>query len=223
MRILLVEDEPRIAADIQSGLERAGYAVDTARDGEDAWFKGETEDYDAIVLDLGLPRLDGISVLKRLRTARIITPVLILTARDGWREKVDGIDAGADDYLTKPFQMEELAARLRAITRRAAGQASPLLKAGPLELDTRARTASVEGRALSLSAMEYRLLAYLMLHRGRTMSQGELLDHLHAGDTDRDPNAVEALIARLRKKLGAPLIQTHRGLGYCIPAEPPAQ
>lgn len=220
MRILVVEDEPRIAADIRSGLERANYAVDAAADGEDAWFKGETEDYDAIVLDLGLPRLDGLSVLKRLRGAGIRTPVLILTALDGWRAKVEGIDAGADDYLTKPFQMEELIARLRAITRRAAGQASAVLKAGPLEIDTRARTASIDGRDLGLSAMEYRLLAYLVLHRGRTMSQGELLEHIHSGESDRDINAIEALVARLRKKLGIPLIETHRGQGYRIPEEP---
>lgn len=220
MRILVVEDEPRIAADIRSGLEQANCAVEIARDGEDAWFRGETEDYDAIVLDLGLPRLDGLSVLKRLRGAGITTPILILTARDGWREKVEGIDAGADDYLTKPFQMEELVARMRAITRRAAGQASSLLKAGPLEIDTRARTASIDGRALSLSAMEYRLLAYLVLHRGRTMSQGELLEHLHSGESDRDPNAVEALVARVRKKLGVPLIETLRGRGYRIADEP---
>ncbi|ETR75634.1 transcriptional regulator [Afipia sp. P52-10] len=220
MRVLVVEDEPRIAADVRSGLEAANYAVDTASDGDDAWFKGETEDYDAIVLDLGLPRLDGLSVLKRLRGAGIATPILILTARDGWREKVEGIDAGADDYLTKPFQMEELVARLRAITRRAAGQASSVIRSGPLELDTRARAATVDGRALSLSTMEYRLLSYLLLHRGRTMSQGELLEHIHAGDTDRDINAIEALVARLRRKLGFPLIETRRGHGYCIPNEP---
>ncbi len=221
MRILIVEDEPRIAADISSGLQRANYAVDIARDGNDAWFKGETEDYDAIVLDLGLPQLDGMSVLKRLRAAGNTTPVLILTARDGWREKVDGIDAGADDYLTKPFQMEELVARLRAITRRAAGQASAIVKAGPLELDTRARAATVDGRALPLSTLEYRLLSYLLLHRGRTMSQGELLEHIHSGDSDRDGNSVEALVARLRRKLGFPLIETRRGHGYCIPPDTP--
>ncbi|HWM80479.1 MAG TPA: response regulator transcription factor [Pseudolabrys sp.] len=220
MRVLVVEDEPRIAADIRSGLEEANYAVDTACDGDDAWFKGDTEDYDAIVLDLGLPRLDGLSVLKRLRSAGVATPVLILTARDGWREKVEGIDAGADDYLTKPFQMEELLARLRAITRRAAGQASSLIKAGRLELDTRARAATVDGKALALSIMEYRLLSYLLLHRGRTMSQGELLEHIHGGDSDRDINAVEALVARLRKKIGLPLIETRRGHGYCIPNDP---
>jgi two-component system, OmpR family, response regulator len=220
MRILVVEDEPRIAADIRRGLEAANYAVETVADGNEAWFKGETEDYDAIVLDLGLPKLDGLSVLRRLREAGIATPVLVLTARDGWRDKVEGIDAGADDYLAKPFQMEELLARLRAITRRAAGQASSLIKAGPLELDTRSQTATIDGRSLALTAMEYRLLAYLLLHRGRTMSQGELLEHIHAGDTDRDINAVEAIVARLRKKLGIPLIETHRGRGYCIPAEP---
>lgn len=220
MRILVVEDEPRIAADIRSGLEDANYAVDTASDGEDAWFRGDTEDYDAIVLDLGLPRLDGLSVLRKLRHAGIATPVLILTARDGWREKVEGIDAGADDYLTKPFQMEELLARLRAITRRAVGQPSPVIIAGRLELDTRTRAATVDGRALALSVMEYRLLSYLLLHRGKTMSQGELLEHIHAGDTDRNTNAVEALIARLRRKLGFPLIETRRGHGYCIPPEP---
>lgn len=220
MRILVVEDEPRIVADIRRGLEAANYAVETVADGNEAWFKGETEDYDAIVLDLGLPRLDGLSVLRRLREAGIATPVLVLTARDGWRDKVEGIDAGADDYLAKPFQMEELLARLRAITRRAAGQASSLIKAGPLELDTRSQTATIDGRSLALTAMEYRLLAYLLMHRGRTMSQGELLEHIHAGDTDRDINAVEAIVARLRKKLGIPLIETHRGRGYCIPAEP---
>lgn len=220
MRILVVEDEPRIAADIRRGLEAANYAVETVADGNEAWFKGETEDYDAIVLDLGLPRLDGLSVLRRLREAGIATPVLVLTARDGWRDKVEGIDAGADDYLAKPFQMEELLARLRAITRRAAGQASALIKAGPLELDTRSQTATIDGSSLALTAMEYRLLAYLLLHRGRTMSQGELLEHIHSGDTDRDINAVEAIVARLRKKLGFPLIETHRGRGYCIPAAP---
>ncbi|UGV27299.1 response regulator transcription factor [Rhodopseudomonas boonkerdii] len=220
MRILVVEDEPRIAADIRGGLEAANYVVETVADGNEAWFKGETEDYDAIVLDLGLPKLDGLTVLRRLREAGIATPVLVLTARDGWRDKVEGIDAGADDYLAKPFQMEELLARLRAITRRAAGQASSLIKAGLLELDTRSQTATIDGRSLALTAMEYRLLAYLLLHRGRTMSQGELLEHIHAGDTDRDINAVEAIVARLRKKLGIPLIETHRGRGYCIPAEP---
>lgn len=219
MRFLVVEDEPYIAADIRRGLKRANYAVDLVADGEEAWFRAETEDYDAIILDLGLPKLDGISVLKKIRSAGVMTPVLILTARDGWREKVDGIDAGADDYLTKPFQMEELLARLRAITRRAAGQASSTIRAGALELDTVSRQVTIGDRAIVLSAMEYRLLSYLLLHRGRIMSQGELLEHMHSGESDRNINAVEALVARVRKKLGIPLIETRKGHGYCIPNE----
>ncbi|WP_152047468.1 response regulator transcription factor [Aureimonas psammosilenae] len=216
MRILVVEDEPRIAADLRHGLEAAGYAVDTARDGEAALYQAEIEDYDAIVLDLGLPRLDGLSVLKRLRAGDCHTPVVILTARDGWREKVEGIDAGADDYLAKPFRMEELVARLRAVLRRSAGQASPILKAGALELDTRDRSASVDGRALALTQLEYRLLSYLLHNRGRVVPPGELLDHLYDGDTDREANAVEALLTRLRRKLGTPLIETRRGHGYLV-------
>ena len=221
MRVLVVEDERRIAADIRVALERAGWVVDLAADGEDAWFQAETQDYDAVILDLGLPRLDGLTVLKRLRAAGVATPVLILTARDSWREKVEGIDAGADDYLTKPFRIEELLARLRAITRRAAGHASSLVSIGPLEIDTRAQSVSVDGKAVALSALEYRLLSYLVLHRGRAVSQTELLDHIHSGDSDRDTNAVEALVARLRRKLGAPVIETRRGYGYCIAPDGP--
>ena len=217
MRILVVEDEPRIAADIRAGLERAQYAVDHAADGETAWFQAGTEDYDAIVLDLGLPKLDGLSVLKRLRASDVTTPVLILTARDGWRDKVEGIDAGADDYLSKPFQMEELLARLRAITRRAVGQTSPIISAGPVEVDTRTRVVTVSGSAMALSALEYRLLYYLLHHRGRIVAQSELLEHLYAGDNERDTNAVEALVARLRRKLGVDLIETRRGHGYLVP------
>lgn len=217
MRILVVEDEPRIAADLRAGLERAQYAVDLATDGETAWFQAGTEDYDAIVLDLGLPKLDGLSVLKRLRASEVTTPVLILTARDGWRDKVEGIDAGADDYLAKPFQMEELLARLRAITRRAVGQTSPILSAGPIEVDTRTRVVTVNGSAMPLSALEYRLLYYLLHHRGRIVAQSELLEHLYAGDNERDTNAVEALVARLRRKLGVDLIETRRGHGYLVP------
>lgn len=220
MRFLVVEDEPHIAADIRQGLERANYAVDLVVDGMEAWFRAETENYDAIILDLGLPKLDGISVLKKIRSAQVMTPVLILTARDGWREKVDGIDAGADDYLTKPFRMEELLARLRAITRRAAGLASSIIKAGDLELDTVSRQVTIGDRVIVLSAMEYRLLSYLFLYRGRIMSQSELLEHIHSGDSDRNINAVEALVARVRKKLGVPLIETRKGHGYCIPNEP---
>ncbi|MBX6318458.1 response regulator transcription factor [Pigmentiphaga sp.] len=217
MRILVVEDEPRIAADIRAGLERAHYAVDHAEDGESAWFRAGTEEYDAIVLDLGLPKLDGLTVLKRLRAADITTPILILTARDGWRDKVEGIDAGADDYLAKPFQMEELLARLRAIIRRAAGQSSAILRAGPVEVDTRTRMVTVHGSAMTLSSLEYRLLAYFLHHPGRVLSQSELIEHVYEAGSDRDVNAIEALVARLRRKLGVDLIETRRGHGYLIP------
>ncbi|MCP4563544.1 MAG: response regulator transcription factor [Bosea sp.] len=219
MRILIVEDEPRIAADVKAGLERGGYVADIVGDGETAWFQAEVETYDAMVLDLGLPRLDGLTVLRRLRAANRPLPVLILTARDGWRERVDGIDAGADDYLTKPFHMEELLARLRAILRRAAGQASPVLKAGPLELDTRTRDVSVTGRLVSLTALEYRLLAYLLHRQGQVVPPTELLDHLYDGASEREPNAIEAILTRLRRKLGVPVIETRRGHGYLVTAD----
>lgn len=221
MRILIVEDEPRIAADIKLGLERAGYVTDIVGDGERAWFQADVETYDAMVLDLGLPRLDGLSVLKRLRATEKPLPVLILTARDGWRERVEGIDAGADDYLVKPFRMEELVARLRAILRRSAGHASPVLKYGPLELDTRTRDVSVSGQPMSLTALEYRLLAVLLHRRGEIVPPGELLDHLYDTGTDRETNAIEALLTRLRRKLGVPLIETRRGHGYIVPSGDP--
>jgi len=219
VRILVVEDEPRIAADIKAGLERAGYVADVVGDGETAWFQAGVEPYDAMVLDLGLPRLDGLSVLRRLRREERALPVLILTARDGWRERVEGIDAGADDYLAKPFRMEELVARLRAILRRSAGHASPILKAGAVELDTRTRDVSVGGREMSLTALEYRLLAFLLHRRGQVVAPGELLEHLYDGGTEREANAIEALLTRLRRKLGVPLIETRRGHGYLIPDE----
>jgi DNA-binding response OmpR family regulator len=220
MRVLVVEDERRIAADIRTALARAGWVSDLSADGEDAWFQAETQDYDAIILDLGLPRLDGLTVLKRLRAAGVATPVLILTARDSWREKVEGIDAGADDYLAKPFQMEELLARLRAITRRAAGVADSILKAGAVELDTRSRTVTVGADAVSLSALEYRLLAQLMMHRGRVLSQSELIEHVYSSSDDCETNALEALITRVRRKVGSNVIETRRGHGYCIAADP---
>mgnify|MGYP001035427792 FL=1 len=220
MRVLVVEDERRIAADIRVALERAGWVVDLAADGEDAWFQAETQDYDAVILDLGLPRLDGLTVLKRLRAAGVATPVLILTARDSWREKVEGIDAGADDYLAKPFQMEELLARLRAITRRAAGVADSILKAGPVELDTRSRTVTVDAAAVSLSALEYRLLAQLVMHRGRVLSQSELIEHVYSSSDECETNALEALTTRVRRKIGSNVIETRRGHGYCIAADP---
>lgn len=217
MRVLVVEDEPRIAADVKHGLEHAGYVVDVVADGEAAWFRAETEPYDAMVLDLGLPRLDGLGVLRRLRAAEVALPVLILTARDGWRERVEGIDAGADDYLVKPFRMEELNARLRAILRRTAGHASPVLRAGDVELDTRTRAVSVAGRPTELTALEYRLLAFLLHRQGQVVPAGELLDHLHGVGTEREANSLEALLTRLRRKLGSRVIETRRGQGYRIP------
>jgi DNA-binding response OmpR family regulator len=219
MRVLVVEDERRIAADIRVALQRAGWVADLATDGEDAWFQAETQGYDVIILDLGLPRLDGLTVLKRLREAGVSTPVLILTARDSWREKVEGIDAGADDYLAKPFQMEELLARLRAITRRAAGVAESILRAGPVELDTRSRAVTVGSDVVPLSTLEYRLLVQLMMHRGRVLSQSELIEHVYSND-ESETNALEALVTRLRRKIGSNVIETRRGHGYCIPADP---
>ncbi len=222
MKILIVEDEPRIAADLRQGLERAGYVAEVVADGEAAWFRAEVESYDAMVLDLGLPRLDGLGVLRRLRAADIRLPVLILTARDGWRERVEGIDAGADDYLAKPFRMEELVARLRAILRRTAGHASAVLRSGPVELDTRTRAVSVEGRVVDLTALEYRLLAFLLHRPGEVVPAGALLDHLHGTDSAREANAIEALLTRLRRKVGAGVIETRRGQGYVVPVPEPS-
>ena len=216
MRILLVEDEKKIAADTADGLREAGYVVEVAHDGEEAWFRGETEDYDAMVIDLGLPKLDGLSVVRRLRSAGVAMPVLVLTARGAWMERVEGIDAGADDYLVKPFHMEELIARLGAILRRSGGHASPQLQAGALLLDTRRMTASVAGRNIPLSALEFRLLRYLAHHAGRVVSQTELSEHVYGGEREPDSNALEVLVARLRRKIGAEVIGTRRGHGYVI-------
>lgn len=218
MRILIVEDEPTLAAQLAEALGAAGYAVDCAHDGVDAHFVGDTEPVDAVVLDLGLPGMDGITVLKKWRSARRTMPVLILTARDGWHEKVAGIDAGADDYLAKPFHMEELLARLRALIRRAGGHANAELVCGPLSLDTRSRRAAVDGQGLNLTSHEYRVLAYLMHHQGEVVSRSELIEHIYAQDFDRDSNTVEVFIARLRKKLPTGLIETIRGLGYRLAA-----
>jgi two-component system, OmpR family, response regulator len=218
MRILIVEDEPTLQAQLAEGLGAAGYAVDTAGNGVDGHSQGDTEPYDAVVLDLGLPQMDGITVLRKWRTAGRTMPVLILTARDGWHEKVAGIDAGADDYLTKPFHMEELLARLRALIRRAGGHASAELCCGPLTLDTRNQRATVDGQALTLTSYEYRVLAYLMHHRDQVVSRSDLVEHIYAQDFDRDSNTVEVFIARLRKKLPPGLIETVRGLGYRLTA-----
>jgi len=219
MRILIVEDEPTLRAQLAEGIGAAGYAVDVAENGTDAHYMGDTEPYDAVILDLGLPQMDGITVLRKWRTAGRSMPVLILTARDGWHEKVAGIDAGADDYLTKPFHMEELLARLRALIRRTGGHASSEIVCGPLTLDTRNSRATVAGQALTLTSHEYRVLAYLMHHRDEVVSRSDLVEHIYAQDFDRDSNTVEVFIARLRKKLPPGLIETVRGLGYRLTAQ----
>ena len=214
MRILLVEDEPTLAGQLRQALADAGYSVDHADNGRDAWYMGGVQPYDAVVLDLGLPVLDGLTVLRRWRSEQMIAPVLILTARDQWHEKVTGIDAGADDYLTKPFHVEELLARVRALIRRASGQASCVLQCGTIMLDTRSARVSVDGRPVSLTSHEFKLLSYLMHHPNQVLSRSELSEHIYAQDSDRDSNTIEVFVARLRKKLPAGLIETVRGLGY---------
>ncbi len=218
MRILLVEDDPDLTRQLKAALADADYAVDHAPDGEEALYLGENEPYDAVVLDLGLPKMDGVTVLERWRRANVATPVLILTARGAWSEKVAGFDAGADDYLTKPFHTEELLARLRALLRRSAGHASPNLSLGALWLDPRAKRASVDGEPLRLTSLEYRLLHYLMMHQGRVISRTELVEHLYDQDFDRDSNTIEVFVGRLRKKIGPDRIETVRGLGYRLVA-----
>ncbi|MET0545809.1 MAG: response regulator transcription factor [Caulobacterales bacterium] len=214
MRVLVVEDDPDLRRQLQSALTDSGYAVDVAPDGEEGLYLGENEPYDAIVLDLGLPKIDGVTVLERWRDAGKTTPVLILTARDRWSEKVAGFDAGADDYLTKPFHIEELLARLRALVRRAAGHASAALECGDLRVDTRAARASVDGQPIKLTSHEYKVLAYLMHHRGRVVPRTELVEHIYDQDFDRDSNTIEVFIGRLRRKIGSDRILTERGLGY---------
>jgi DNA-binding response OmpR family regulator len=221
MRLLLVEDDRRIAADVEGALKAAGYVVETARDGEEAWFLGDTEDYGAVILDLGLPGMDGLAVLKRWRANGRTMPVLILTARGSWAERVDGIDVGADDYLPKPFRMEELLARLRSIVRRSAGHASSVVVSGDIELDERQMKVTVRGVPVALSPLEYRLVAYLLRHRGRVVSQHELDENVYGHGEDHDSNALEVLVGRVRKKLGPELIETRRGFGYLVPETPP--
>jgi DNA-binding response OmpR family regulator len=220
MRVLLVEDEDRIATDVATALAASGFLVEVVRDGEEAWFRGGTEDVDLIILDLGLPKLDGLTILKRWRDEGLTTPVLVLTARGQWKERVEGINAGADDYLPKPFQMEELLARCRALIRRSAGRGATSIEAGPLTLDTTQMRLSVGGVPRSLTPLEYRVIAYLMQHQGRIVPAGELLEHLHGTDESRETNALEAIVARLRKKLGAGAIETRRGFGYLVPNKP---
>jgi two-component system, OmpR family, response regulator len=221
MRILLVEDEPLLRSQLKAGLQAGGYTVDEADNGVDALHLGETGSFDAVVLDLGLPRLDGLTVLHRWREAGRPMPVLILTARDSWTDKVAGIDAGADDYLTKPFHQEELLARLRALIRRSHGQASPVLHCGAVSLDTRTGRVSAAGRPVELTAHEFKVLAYLMHHPGQVVSRTELTEHIYAQDFDRDSNTIEVFVARLRRKLPPDLIQTVRGLGYRLAASLP--
>ena len=220
MRILLVEDDATLRAQLRAALVEAAYVVDEADNGRDAHFLGDTEAFDAVVLDLGLPQLDGLSVLRRWRDTGRTMPVLILTARDAWNEKVAGIDAGADDYLTKPFHLEELLARLRALIRRASGQASPVLRCGPVTLDTRSGRVTLDGQPVSLTSHEYKVLAYLMHRPGAVVSRTELTEHIYAQDHDRDSNTIEVFVGRLRKKLPTELIETVRGLGYRLVASP---
>ncbi len=219
MRILVVEDDKDLAKQLKRALEEAGYAVDVAHDGEEGHFLGDTEPYDAAILDLGLPVLDGLSVLDRWRSQGRAMPVLVLTARDRWSDKVSGIDAGADDYVTKPFRMEEILARVRALIRRAAGHASAELECGALRIDTRSGRATLDGTLVKLTAQEYRLLSYLMHHQGKVVSRTELIEHIYHQDFDRESNTIEVFVGRLRKKLGEGYIATVRGLGYRI--QPP--
>jgi two-component system OmpR family response regulator len=214
MRALVVEDDPDLSRSIHQAMVQAGFAVDVAHDGEEGAFLGETEPYDVIVLDLGLPVLDGVSVLKRWRSSGVVIPVLILTARDGWSEKVKGFDAGADDYLTKPFHVEELLARLRALIRRAAGKPQTVLNMAGLSLDPSTKRVELNGGLLTLTAHEYKILHYMMLHAGDVISRTVLTEHIYDQDFDRDSNTIEVFVGRLRKKIGADRIETLRGLGY---------
>ena len=223
MRVLVVEDDPATVDVLTRALTAAGYRVDQTGEGKDAWFLGDTEPYAAVILDLGLKGMDGLAVLKRWRAAGRDLPVLILTARGDWSERVEGIDAGADDYLPKPFRVEEVLARLRALLRRASGQGSPVLRAGGLTLDPRQMRVALDGVQIHLSPQEYRLLAVLLHHKGSVVSQGELADQIYGDGIERDTNGVEVLVGRLRRKLGSDLIQTRRGFGYLVqdPDSPP--
>lgn len=214
MKVLVVEDQERLAAQLSGALEEAGYAVDRAADGERADYLVSTEHYDAVVLDLGLPKVDGLTLLRQWRDAGNAVPVLVLTARGSWHEKVQGIDSGADDYVAKPFRMEELLARLRGLIRRATGQVTPLLRCGAVLLDPRLARVTLDGTPVKLTSHEFRVLSYLLHHRDRVVSQAELTEHIYAQDFDRDSNTVEVFVARLRRKLGPEVIETVRGLGY---------
>lgn len=216
MRILVVEDEAAISRDIVRALSASGYIVEACRSGADAWERGEVEEFDGAVLDLGLPDLDGMQVLKRWRAAGRQFPVIVVSARGSWRERVEGIDAGADDYLPKPFEMEELLSRLNAVIRRTAGQSQAVVNVGPVMVDQRHSRVSIAGVPLALTPLEYRLLNFLILRRGKPVSQIEISEHLYAIGVERETNAIEAIVGRLRRKLGVDLIQTRRGYGYVI-------
>ena len=218
MRLLVVEDDPDLNRQLVTALQEAGYVVDSATDGEDGHFLGDTEPYDAVVLDLGLPEMDGVTVLEKWRRAGKTMPVLILTARDRWSDKVAGFDAGADDYVAKPFFMEEVLARIRALLRRATGHATSELECGPLRVDTRTSRVTIGGTAIKLTSLEYRLIEYLIHHQGRIISRTELVEHLYDQDFDRDSNTIEVFVGRLRRKLGKDMIETVRGLGYRLAA-----
>jgi len=222
MRILVVEDEALIAESIKTALQEAGFVPEVVSDGDSAWFQGGTEDYSAAVLDIGLPQLDGLSVLRNWRREKINMPVILLTAKGSWSERVDGIDAGADDYLVKPFHMEELIARLRALVRRTGAERSPHLEAKGLILDTRQMKVSVDGAQIKVTPLEFRLLNYLLHNRGRVVSQEELATNIYYQDQEPDSNAIEVLVGRLRRKLKAKVIETRRGFGYLIDADEPA-
>ena len=216
MRVLVVEDDERIAETLTASLSKAGFGVERESDGEVAWFRGDTEAYDAIVLDLGLPQMDGLTVLKRWRSAGRLTPVLILTARGQWEERVDGIEAGADDYVVKPFHVQEIVARLRALVRRANGLASSRIAFVKYVLDLRTMEVTADGVPMELTPQEFKLISYLVHRRGQVVSQLEITEHIYNQDYERDSNAVEVLVARVRKRLGADVIKTRRGFGYAL-------
>ncbi len=220
MHLLVIEDDSGIAATIRSSLEQAGYIVETESDGEAGWFRGDSEAFDAIILDMGLPTLDGLTILKRWRKASRKMPVLVLTARGNWDERVEGIDAGADDYMAKPFRVEELVARIRALLRRAAGHPSPVIEIGEITLDTRQMRVTKSGMPVALTPQEFRLVSYLMHQQGRVVGQLELTEHLYMQDFELDSNAIEVLVRRVRQKLGSEAIVTRRGFGYSMGGAP---